>query len=96
MAFQCAPASGQTQVATATNTTGSTNYRGMGYFYLWDRLSAAQIFSNTLGDGVSFHVQLASPDSFGWFLGGNIYVDTNRNTIPSFFDPASAAVHIAN
>ena len=88
------------QALVMNNNFGNATYRGIGIIGgdspSVDYLSTAQIFSNTLGEGVSFHVQLQNTNSFGWFLGGNIYVNTNGNIIPPFFDPASAAVHFCN
>ncbi len=78
------------------NDFGAAAFRGVGYLVLGESLNGAQIFGNTLGEGVSFHVQLASTNSFGWFLRGNTYLDTNSNVVPPFFDPASAAVHLSN
>jgi hypothetical protein len=78
------------------NNFSGAAYRGIGYQSAGDYLSTAQIFGNTLGQGVSFHIQLTYTNSFGWFLGGNTYMNTNSNVVPLFIDPASSAVHIYN
>ncbi len=62
-----------------------------------DSLNAAQIYSNTLSEGTTFHVQLTATNSFGWFLRGNTYVDTNMNIMSSpFLDPLSPSAHIVH
>ena len=76
------------------NFSGPT-YRGIGYLSVGDSLTTAQIFGNTLGQGVSFHAQLPYTNSFGWFIGSNTYV-TNISTNVLFTDPASSAIHIYN
>ena len=78
------------------NNFSGAAYRGIGYQSAGDYLSTAQIFGNTLGQGVSFHVQLTYTNSFGWFLGNNTNVNTNLDVVPAFLDPASSAVHIFN
>jgi len=78
------------------NNFSGAAYRGIGYRSAGDYLSTAQIFGNTLCEGVSFHVQATYTNSFGWFLGGNTNVDTNLNIVPLFLDPAASAVHIFN
>jgi hypothetical protein len=85
-----------TNALILNNQFGTASYRAVGCFYTGDSLSTAQIFGNTLGEGVSFHVQLHYADSFGWFLGNNTNVNTNSIVVPLFTDPASAAVHIYN
>jgi len=77
------------------NFAGAT-YGGVGYFFTGDSIANAQIFSNILGEGVTFHVQLPYTNSFGWFLGSNKYVTTNSTAVPLFADPASSAIHIFN
>ena len=76
------------------NNFSNAAYRGIGYGSTGDSLNTAQIFGNTLGEGVSFHVQLTYTNSFGWFLGNNTYVNTNSVVVPLFADPASSAMHI--
>ena len=78
------------------NSFGAAAYCGIGYNCGGDSLSTAQIFGNTLGEGVNFHLQLPYTNSFGWFLATNKYVDTNSIVHPSFLDLASAAVHLIN
>jgi hypothetical protein len=78
------------------NNFSNATYRGIGYFTGNDFLNTAQIFGNTLNEGVTFHVQLSYTNSFGWFLGPNIYLDTNSNSVAPFCDPLSSSVHIAN
>ena len=77
------------------NFSGAT-YRGIGYGPAGGYLNTAQIFGNTLCEGVSFHIQLTYTNSFGWFLGQNTNVNANLSIIPLFTDPASSAVHIFN
>ena len=78
------------------NSFGSAAYCGIGYGSTGDSLGAAQIYGNTLGEGVNFHVQLPLTNSFGWFLGSNTYWDIHSNSVPLFTDPAASAVHIFN
>jgi hypothetical protein len=78
------------------NNFSNAAYRGIGYLYNGDSLTTAQIFGNSLGEGVSFHIQLPYTSSFGWFLGSNTYVTTNMTAVPLFADPASSAIHIFN
>jgi len=83
-----------TSAVILNNNFGAAAYRGIGYVSTGDSLSTAQIFGNTVGQGVSFHVQFPSSNSFGWFLGRNTYLNSSSNT--PFLDPASSAVHIRN
>ena len=78
------------------NDFGAVTYCGIGYQYIGDSLNSAQIFSNILGQGVNFHIQLPYTNSFGWFVGSNIYLDINSNSNSVFMDPISSAVHIFN
>jgi hypothetical protein len=78
------------------NNFSGAAYRGIGYILSGDSLNSAQIFDNTLCEGVSFHVQLHYVDSFGWFLGNNTNVNTNSIVVSLFTDPASTAIHIFN
>jgi hypothetical protein len=88
------------------NDFGRATYRGIGYMQAGDALigylpagetvNTAQVFSNILGQGVSFHVQLPYANSFGWFLDGNTYLNAYSNSVPLFLDPLSSAVHIFN
>jgi hypothetical protein len=78
------------------NNFASASYRGIGYYYNGDSLSTAEIFGNTLGQGVSFHVQLPYTNSFGWFLGSNTFYNASSTSVPLFADPASSAIHIFN
>jgi hypothetical protein len=78
------------------NNFGSVSYKGIGYLDIGDSLNMAQIFGNSLGQGVNFHAQLAYTNSFGWFMGSNTYVNLNSNSVPLFTDPASSAIHIFN
>jgi hypothetical protein len=78
------------------NDFGTTSYRGIGYPFSGGSLNTAQIFSNILSQGVSFHVQLPYATSFGWFLDGNTYLNGSTNKVPVFLDPLSSAVHIFN
>jgi hypothetical protein len=78
------------------NNFAGAAYRGIGYEYTGDSLNTAQIFGNTLSEGVSFHVQLPWPTSFGWFMGNNQCLDINSNTNSAFLDPASSAIHTFN
>ncbi len=85
-----------TKALILDNTFGAAAYCGIGYGSTGDSLGAAQIFGNTLCEGVNFHVQLPYTNSFGWFLATNKYVDTNLIVVPQFLDPVSSAVHIFN
>jgi len=76
------------------NNFGNVAYRGIGYGSAGDFLNAAQIFGNTLGQGVSFHVQLTSSNSFGWFMGNNTCLNTKLSVVSAFLDPAVSAVHV--
>jgi hypothetical protein len=78
------------------NNFGAAAYRGIGYILSGDSLNSAQVFGNTLSEGVSFHVQLNYTNSFGWFLGNNTNVNTNSIVVPLFTDPASTTIHIFN
>ena len=88
------------------NDFGRAAYRGIGaiqandlligYLPTGESVNTAQIFSNILGQGVSFHVQLPYATSFGWFLDGNTYLNGSTNKVPVFLDPLSSAVHIFN
>jgi hypothetical protein len=78
------------------NDFRGVTYGAIGYASTGDYITSAQIFSNVLGEGVSFHVQLPYTNSFGWFLGNNIYSNTNANSVPLFTDPASSVMHIFN
>jgi hypothetical protein len=78
------------------NNFTSVTYRGIGYIVTGGSLNTAQVFGNTLGQGVSFHVQLPYTNSFGWFLDGNTYFNGASNSVPPFLDPLSSAVHIFN
>jgi Concanavalin A-like lectin/glucanases superfamily len=78
------------------NNFGAASYCGIGTYFIFDSLSSAQIFGNTIGEGVNFHIQLPYTNSFSWFLGSNTYWNVNSNSVSPFFDPASAAVHIFN
>ncbi len=83
-----------TNALVMDNDFGAATYRGIGYQATGNSLNAAQIYSNTLGEGASFHVQLTYSNSFGWFLGNNIYSTTNSNSVSLFTDPASSDMHI--
>jgi hypothetical protein len=85
-----------TNALVLNNNFGAASYRGIGYALSGDSLNSAQIFGNTLCEGVSFHVQLHYVDSFGWFLGNNTNVNTNSIVVPLFTDPAATAIHIFN
>jgi hypothetical protein len=78
------------------NNFTNVTYRGIGYYTSADSVNTAQIFGNTLDEGVSFHVQLPYANSFGWFLGGNTYLNASTNSVSLFMDPLSSAVHIFN
>jgi hypothetical protein len=78
------------------NDFGAAAYRGIGYGTIGDSLNAAQIYGNTLGQGVSFHVQVGITNGFGWFLGNNIYTNASGNSGPPFLDPISAPVHFSS
>jgi hypothetical protein len=69
-------------------------YCGIGHLNTGDSLNTAQIFGNTIGQGVNFHVQLTYTNSFGWFLGSNTYYNASGTSVPLFTDPASSAIHI--
>jgi hypothetical protein len=77
------------------NFSGAT-YRGIGYLSASDYVNSAQIFGNILGQGSTFHVELPSANSFGWFLGQNEYLDAANKSVPPFLDPISSAVHITD
>jgi len=77
------------------NNFSNATFGSIGYGAAGDSLNSAQIYGNTLNEGVTFHVQLTYSNSFGWFIGANKYVDTNMNVIPPFFDPISSAAHIS-
>jgi hypothetical protein len=76
------------------NNFEAASYCGIGYQYIGDSLNAAQIYGNSLGQGVNFHVQLPYTKSFSWFLGSNTYWNINSNPVPLFADPASSSIHI--
>jgi hypothetical protein len=78
------------------NNFAGAGYRGIGYVSFGDFVTTAQIFSNILGQGVTFHAQLPYSDSFGWFMSSNIYVTNISTAVPLFTDPASSAIHILN
>jgi hypothetical protein len=78
------------------NNFAGAAYRGIGSYYIGCSLTNAQIFGNVLSEGSTFHVQLFNASSFGWFMGGNTNLDVNSNSVPTFLDPASSAVHIFN
>jgi hypothetical protein len=78
------------------NNFNNAASRSVDYGSLEDSLTTAQIFGNILGDGVGFRGQLASANSFGWFLGNNTYLNATSNTVAPFLDPASSAIHIFN
>jgi hypothetical protein len=83
-----------TSALILNNNFGAAAYAGIDYQLIGDSLNTAQIFGNTLGEGVSFHVQLTFTNSFGWFLGGNTYLNANSNSVSLFADPTSSALHI--
>jgi hypothetical protein len=76
------------------NDFGSASYCGIGYLYTGNSLNTAQIFSNVLGQGVNFHIQLPYTNSFGWFAASNMYWNITSNSVPLFTDPASSSIHI--
>jgi hypothetical protein len=78
------------------NNFAGAGYRGTGYVSIGDFVTTAQIFSNILGQGVSFHAQLPYSSSFGWFMSSNIYVTNISTVVPLFTDPASSSIHIYN
>jgi hypothetical protein len=78
------------------NDFGAAAYGGIDYHSIGCSVNGAQIFSNILGQGVTFHVQLPYTDSFAWFMGSNIYLDINSNSVPVLMDPISSSVHIVN
>jgi hypothetical protein len=78
------------------NNFSGAAYRGIGYATMGDFLTTAQIFGNTLTEGVSFHIQLPYSNSFGWFVGSNTYVTNISTQVPLFTDPASSAIHLYN
>jgi hypothetical protein len=78
------------------NNFATAAYCGVGYQLIGDSLNTSQVFGNTLGEGVTFHVQLTYSNSFGWFLGNNTNVNANSIVVPLFTDPASSAIHIYN
>jgi hypothetical protein len=78
------------------NNFGAASYRGIGYRYVGDSLNSAQIFGDTLGEGVSFHLQIPYANSFGWFAGQNAYLTgTNQTATSPFTDPPASALHIS-
>jgi hypothetical protein len=77
------------------NFAGAT-FGSIGRDYVGDFVNNAQIYGNTLSQGVTFHVQLPTTNSFGWFLKENIYMGAYSNSVPPFTDPLSSAVHVAN
>jgi hypothetical protein len=85
-----------TSALILNNNFNSATYRGIGYRFGGDSVATAQIFGNTLSEGVSFHVQLPYTNSFGWFVGSNTYVTNITTRAPAFFDPASSAIHVYN
>ena len=78
------------------NNFGGASLGSIGYHGARDSINTAQIFGNTLSEGISFHVQLTYSNSFGWFLRANTYLGSNSNSIAPFLDPASSAVHLCN
>jgi hypothetical protein len=74
------------------NFSGAT-YRGIGYSLVGDSLASAQIFGNTLGQGVTFHAQLPYPNNSAWFFKTNTYLNAYSNSVLPFFDPIETAVH---
>jgi hypothetical protein len=77
------------------NNFGATAYRGIGLIANGDSLNQAQFYGNTLGQGVSFHVQVGITNGFGWFIGNNTYLNGSSNIVSPFFDPISAPVHFS-
>jgi hypothetical protein len=78
------------------NNFAGAAYRGIGYATMGDSLTTAQVFGNTLTEGVSFHIQVPCSNSFGWFIGSNTYVTNISIRVPLFIDPTSSAIHIYN
>jgi hypothetical protein len=73
------------------------NYRGIGYVnYPEIAQPNAEVFSNILGEGVSFHAELPWSGTFGWFLNQNTYINSASNSVPPFLDPASSSAHVSN
>ena len=83
-----------TALLLINNDFGGATYGGIGTVDNVGTLGTAQIFSNVLGEGVTFHVQLPYTNSFGWFVGSNTYVNSTSTNCPLFADPASSAIHI--
>jgi hypothetical protein len=87
---------GANQALVLANNFSGAAYRGIGYDQYGGSLQTASIFQNIIGEGVSFHIELPYTNSFGWFLGGNTYLNAASNSVPPFLDPASSAVHLFN
>jgi hypothetical protein len=83
-----------TSALILNNNFSNAAYCGIGHSTTGDSLSTAQVYGNTIGQGVTFHVQLPYTNTFGWFLGSNTYVNTTSTNVPLFADPASSAIHI--
>jgi hypothetical protein len=78
------------------NFLGHVNYRGIYYSDPTDSMHTAQVYGNTLGEGVSFHLQAPPTNGFGWFLSQNTYLNAASNSVPIFTDPLSLAIHTSN
>ena len=77
------------------NNFSNATFGSIGYGAAGDSLNSAQIYGNTLNEGVTFHVQLTYSNSFSWFFRHNTYVEASTNIVPPFFDPMSSAAHIS-
>jgi hypothetical protein len=76
------------------NNFGAATYGGIDGGGDGSYLSTAQIFSNVLNDGLTFHVQLSYSNSFGWFMGSNTYWNASSNSVLPFLDPLASSVHL--
>jgi hypothetical protein len=88
--------SGSTNMLVMDNDFGSAVYAGIDYHYTGYSVANAQIYSNILGAGLTYHVQLPYTNSFSWFVGTNTFLDVNSNSVPAFLDPVSSAMHVFN
>ena len=83
-----------TNAVILNNNMASATYEGIGLSPFGGSLQSAYIFSNVIGQGVTFHLQMPYSNSFGWFVGSNIYTTNLSTQVPLFTDPASTAIHI--
>ena len=76
--------------------SGAT-FRGIGYMLGIGpaSLENAQVYGNTLGEGVSFHAQILPYSGSRWFLNQN-HFRNGSNTVPAFLDLVASSAHLSN